>query len=455
MTAQASTLIIPVESYVRELDAKLLLACVAVERGFPVVIGSRAYVHHAMGRFPKGVYLAKSMRKMSDRMFDIIPKLGHEIVAWDEEGLVRFPDEFYYQRRLSARAVRNVKLLFAWGEDDARAFRAFDGYHGCPIHVTGNPRIDLMRPEMRGFFEREVAELRAEYGEFILVNTNFSGLNHFHDGLSELTHNLVPKDGVVKDPFMAGRAAFRNEILGHFKQMIPALSTALPESRIVLRPHPSENHRLWREISRDLRNVEVVNRGNVHPWLMASRALVHNGCTTAVEAAILGTPAVAFQPVTDPIFDMQLPNSLSHRANDLKDLQKTVRSIVAGEIGPRDDPEARQILAHHVGALEGPLASDRMIDVLEAAGYRSRLPEAPPWSRRAGARTHLALRTVVKTINRYRPGHRNNLAFHRHRFPGVSTAELQAKIEALEAQLGRFAGLRARPIARHLFTIEK
>jgi hypothetical protein len=164
---------------------------------------------------------------------------------------------------------------------------------------------------------------------------------------------------------------------------------------------------------------------------------------------------VAFQPVTDPTFDMHLPNSLSHRANDLKDLQKTVGSIVAGEIGPRDDPEARQILARHVGALEGRLASDRMVDVLEAAGYLSQLPQAQPRSRRARARTHLALRTLVKTVNRYRPGHRNNLAFHRHRFPGVTAAELQAKIEGLQDQLGRFAGLRAKPIARHLFTIEK
>ena len=33
MTNSASTLIVPVESQVRELDAKLLLSCVAAERG--------------------------------------------------------------------------------------------------------------------------------------------------------------------------------------------------------------------------------------------------------------------------------------------------------------------------------------------------------------------------------------------------------------------------------------
>jgi surface carbohydrate biosynthesis protein len=161
-----------------------------------------------MGSLPRGVYLAKSMRQMSERMFGIIPKLGHSIVAWDEEGLVRFPDPFYYQRRLSAKALQNVDALLAWGPDDARAFSAYPGYPGCPIRVTGNPRIDLIRPELRGFFDSEVAEIRARHGKFVLVNTNFSGLNHFHDGLSELKRNLTPGSGVEPDPFMVGRACF-------------------------------------------------------------------------------------------------------------------------------------------------------------------------------------------------------------------------------------------------------
>lgn len=453
MPAQKSTLIIPVESQVRELDAKLLLACVAAERGFPVVMGSRAFVHHAMASLPRGVYLAKSMRKMSDRMFDIIPKLGHDIVAWDEEGLVRFPDRFYYQRRLSAKALRNVKLLMAWGEDDARAFRGFEGHTGCPIHVTGNPRIDLIRPELRGFFDAEASALRARYGDFVLVNTNFSGLNHFHDGLSELKTNLEPPKGFVPDPFMIGRAAFRSRILEHFKQLIPFLSRSLPDLTVVVRPHPSENHQLWRDVAQGLDNVEVVNEGNVSAWLLAGRALIHNGCTTAVEAAVLGTPAVAFQPVTDDVYDMTLPNSLSHHAADLKDVGKTVRSIVSGEIGVRDDPEVREILGRHLAALDGPLAADRMIDVLVDAGYLEGLPTLPPLSRRLEARLHLRGRTLVKRVNRYRQGHRNNEAFHRHRFPGVSVAELEERMARFESELGRFNGVRIQQVADYIFTL--
>jgi len=454
MSPHESSLIIPVESQVRELDAKLLLAAVAAERGFPVVFGSRAYVHHAMAAVPRGVYLAKSMRRASNRMFGIISDLGHEIVAWDEEGLVRFPDAFYFQRRLSAKALERVKILFAWGHDDARVFRSFAGYPGCPVHVTGNPRIDLMRPEIRAFFDRDVAAIRARFGRFVLINTNFSGLNHFHDNLSELRQNLTSVRGSAQNAFMAGRAAFRDRVLEQFKQLIPELTRAIPGVRIVVRPHPSESHDLWREIAAGLDDVDISNEGNVYPWLMACEALIHNGCTTAVEAMILGTPAIAYQPIRDAVYDMALPNSLSHQAVEVKDVEKTLRSILDGELGARDDPEVREILAAHIDALEGRLAADRVVDVLEQAGYAGPRPEPDPL-RALAARLHLLGRTAVKRLNRHRPGHRNNLEFHRHRFPGVDAAELQEKIARFGRLLGRFDGVRVESLGEHLFTISR
>ena len=357
-------------------------------------------------------------------------------------------------RRDGNEATSPMKILFAWGRDNARAFADFPGYPGCPIHVTGNPRVDLMRPELRGFYDDEVAAIRARFGRFVLINTNFSGLNHFHDDLSELRQNLEPGSGGVPDVFMAGRAAFRNRVLEHFKRLIPALSRSLPGIRIVVRPHPSENHDLWREIAAGLDDVEIVNEGSVHPWLMACEALIHNGCTTAVEALILGTPAIVYQPIRDAVYDMALPNSLSHQAADIKDIEKTLHSILKGEIGVRDDPEVSEIRAEHLEALDGRLAADRVIDVLDASGCSEPRP-APSLLRSSKARVHLLGRTAVKLLNRHRPGHRNNLEFHRHRFPGVDAEELRAKIAQFGGLLGRFDGVRVETLAEHLFTISR
>jgi hypothetical protein len=40
-----------------------------------------------------------------------------------------------------------------------------------PIHVAGNPCNDLLRPELRPFYQPEIEDLRKRYGNFMLVNT--------------------------------------------------------------------------------------------------------------------------------------------------------------------------------------------------------------------------------------------------------------------------------------------
>ena len=186
MHSVKATLLLPVENQVRELDSKLLLACIAARRGFASLVGFRREIHFHISSFPPGIYLSKSMTAASDSMFQIMRKLGHEIVAWDEEGLLREPDEEYYRWRLSPITLRQISHLIAWGPDDARVFQDYPGYSGAPIHITGNPRIDLLRPELRDFYQPRVTKIRDRYGDFTLVNTNFSKVNHFYTDLSEL-----------------------------------------------------------------------------------------------------------------------------------------------------------------------------------------------------------------------------------------------------------------------------
>ena len=42
---------------------------------------------------------------------------------------------------------------------------------------TGNPRIDLLRREVRGYYDDDVAALRRRFGRYILLNSNFGRVN--------------------------------------------------------------------------------------------------------------------------------------------------------------------------------------------------------------------------------------------------------------------------------------
>jgi surface carbohydrate biosynthesis protein len=459
MTASPSTLIIPVENQVRELDAKLLLACVAAERGLPVIIGSRTYINFAMPYLPRGLFLAKSMRSLSKLMLNLIRGLGHDIVAWDEESLVRYASPEYYAWRYSEDTFKVIDQLFAWGRDDAEFFKSYSGYNGVPVHVTGNPRIDQLRPEVRGYFADEVAALKARYGDFILVNTNFSFVNNFVPALNLIEQDSHGQPQVSRTgrgmslEFATGMAAHQQAIYDHFRALLPKLAGWFPGQRIVLRPHPSENHDVWRTVLADCPEVEVAHHGNVVPWLMAAKVLLHNGCTTAVEACVLDTPAVSYMPVRSEIFDYHLPNGLSHCAHTQDAVRDMLGEILDGRRGLVDAATRERLFDRHLAATRGALACDRVMDVLLAGGHGRHAPPRPaalPWLR---AWLTGNIRTLVKRINGMRPNHRNSAAYHAHRFPGVTVPELNARIARFGAELGRFGSVRAEARSPYVFRI--
>ena len=454
-----ATLIVPVENQVRELDAKLLLACVAAERGFSVVLGSRTFINYVMPSLPRGLFLAKSMRAISKRTLAITRGLGHRIVAWDEESLVRYESADYTAWRYSEDTFKCIDELFAWGADDAAFFKRYEGYTGVPVHVTGNPRIDLLRPEVRGYFDAEVQALKARYGDFILVNTNFSFVNNFVPSLNLLERDESGQARVSRTgrgmslAFATGMAAHQQAIHDHFRDLMPRLAAWFPGHHIVLRPHPSENHDGWRQALAGCPRVSVVHEGNVVPWLMAARVLLHNGCTTAVEASVLETPAVSFMPVRSAEHDYHLPNGLSHQAATPDEVRDTLAAVLDGRLGMVASDVRRPLLERHLAATDGALACDRVVDVLQAIGDSAAAgPSAPKpgWARAWLASRY---RTVRKRLNGLRPGHRNSAAYHAHRFPGVTADELNERIARFGAQLGRFGGIRAEARSAHVFGI--
>jgi hypothetical protein len=181
--------------------------------------------------------------------------------------------------------------------------------------------------------------------------------------------------------------------------------------------------------------------------------LIANGCTTMIEAAVLGTPTVAYQPVVGGRYDDDLPNEVSHRAGSLEELCSLAGDIVAGVKGAVDESRRRQILSPHIAALDGRLSCDRMVDVLVEGGYLQESPPAVPTGTYLRGRLHNRVRTISKKINMRRPGHRNNFAYHRHRFPGVTADEIQVRIDRLGELLNRFQNVRVEQFAEYIFTM--
>jgi uncharacterized protein YcbX len=162
---------------------------------------------------------------------------------------------------------------------------------------------------------------------------------------------------------------------------------------------------------------------------------------------------VSFRPVASPL-DFALIESLGHQAVDIPSLLEIVRSILDGKLGIYDHPDRKAALERHLAALNGPLASDRMLDVLEQGGFTSRSPEPPSVLRRLKGRLHNRLRTASKQSKMRKIEHRNSQDYHDHRYPEISLADIRERISRFSRELDRFTKVRVRQWSQHLFHIE-
>lgn len=447
------TAILPCETKSREFDSKLLLACILAERGWRVIVGSRNHIHLALGRLPRSVYLGKDVRHSSRQIVRILKRLGHVFIAQDEEAQFYFSRERYRKARVHPEVLQAAKCLLAWGPDNARAWQEAPAYKGAPIHLTGNGRIDLMRPELRGLHEAKTNEYRKKYGRIILVNTNFSALNHFYTNLTVLA---PPEELDTKEKtWEAGLSRHRYTIFRAFLALLPRLASRFPKITFILRPHPGENHQTWIDAAQGAKNVHVSHEGSVIPWILASEALIHNSCTTGLEAYILDGRPIAYQPAVSEAYDLHLPNALSSIIHDEAALFALVDAIIHKKFDQKSlhTPERETLLANHISAIHGPLASERIADAMTeaaAAADLSKLSFQPLWL--AGF-THAEVRAFLKRRHMNRPGHKANIAYTKHRFPDTSLAEVRLRIAGLTGVLQRFHGVQAEQYDDNIFSI--
>ncbi len=455
----STPLLIPIENQVRELDPKLLLATCAAKSGITSYIGYRTEMDIRISSLPQGIYLAKSFTHRSDKMFRILSKLGHTICAWDEEALVHYPSDIYFKRRLSPIALSYVSHLFAWGQDNEDLFRSYPLMpKHIKIHKIGNPRLDMLRKEFSYYFDDEVAEIKNKHGNFILINTNFGNVNAHLP-----IHNIfVSKDehGNYQEmgrgatglgrKFSEGRAKYKEIIFQHFKKLIPFLAEKFADTKIIIRPHPVENKQCYYEIASRYNNVEVVQEGNVVPWIRASTALIHNGCTTGIEAYLSDKPAIAYIPIVDNRhgYCAQVPNNISYQCYSLDEIESAIRTLFAGT-APKIDNE---VIEHYITFDEHTMCCSHMVSAIEKIIAQAHFKP----SRTSQLHGHFLAdkRKFVKRAKGMSPKSKYHSAFQQVRFPTLSEKELQEKIDKFAQIINSPKPVTIKQVSPHIFLVQ-
>lgn len=370
----ARLLIIPVEIKARELAAKLLVGALAVDRGYKVVIGRGGEVASFARYLEPGVFLEKDVAVGRSRQFRVLSDRGHALVAWDDEGVVEINYDWYVRYRIDRKNLATLHCFFAWGSKQADVIRTHFPDLSDRVIEAGNPRMDLLRPAFRNLWRLEADSYRKRFGDYILINTNFAGVNIFNRQPEHFVQLIAERLSLNQQEAAIFRESldFSGLIFERFRALLPLLAQAFPNTSIVVRPHPSEHHDTWRELSEGCPNVHVLFEGTAVGWIAGARVVIHNGCTTGLEGVVMGgTPVVAYRPYVSDEYELKLPNELSIQATTESEVLAATAAAMAGTIdAARDRAKVDALLGAHVASLHGKLASDVILDVIDTAEPR-------------------------------------------------------------------------------------
>jgi len=349
---------LPVETKVRELNGKLWLAAHLALRGYRVAIGELTTLKENLDRIKPHIYIGDSAvyKKSREDLYRRLKKANVAVAVHDTEGGIIYSHE-YYRGRLPKEILQYVDCFLAWGNETAEIFRNVFKNNEVVLTAVGNPGFDLLCEKYRSFYKSDSDQIARQFGRFVLINTHFGFYNHYD------RENFVDP---LRDKF-AGLYEFKKKLFLMFVNAIKQLSMANENINFVIRPHPSENFETYGSIFRGYKNVFIKHNLSVHPWALAARMVVHNGCTTGVESALLNRPVVAFRPVIDAKWDAFLPNFLSQEADSVSRLQIYIDQYCAqnAEAGIQLREDQKKIVENTLHIQDGRSA-ERICDAFDS-----------------------------------------------------------------------------------------
>lgn len=337
-------LLFPIEAINREFDYKLLLALRLVKDNVNIIIAQHDYFNKNSHLFEGGVYLGKNMfkstfpRNSKEKDVDLkyysnLKKNNILVCHLDEEGAVYFGDENYWKielgMRLNPKVLSAEDYIFTWGEFQKEYYKSLERQVKVEnIISTGHPRLDLNKKNFLNYYKNEVIDLKKNFGNYILINMNMCYANNIF-GLNDtfstrLGYNI--EDDKLRMQLVNTWAHFNNT-LTEFVKLIHSLSIKYPKRTFVIRPHPAEDKEFYKVVFKGVKNVFVENFGPINIWILGSDMVVHDGCTTGIEAFIGEIPIINYKPIQSSENDLWLPNQLGIKCSSEVEVIEAINKI--------------------------------------------------------------------------------------------------------------------------------
>jgi surface carbohydrate biosynthesis protein len=433
--------LLPIETINREIDFKLILSAKLANRKNKIWLGQHNFLNLITPKIGEGIYIGKNLFEKksyeeSGEKYHLIKSNGFEVIYLHEEGAIFVGKEEDWKnvmnRQYKISFFNEKDRLCVWGNfqkeyDESR-------YPSVPIITTGHPRFDLYKEDYKWIYSKFSKSLIAQYKSYILINGNYSNANHglglkrvFSPSGNYFVDDL--KSRIKKVDFVTYSTIQRAEII----KLTHHLAVKFPEVNFVFRPHPSENHETYKIIFKGVKNIIVNHEGAVGPWILGAKAVIHDGCTTAIEAALSGVPVINYKPHYNPDLDIWLPNQMGVQLKSMEEVKDYLNKVFSGqETGCRiNNLEKVSSLFENFKSN----AFENLIQVIKEVEKEKGQCKVKEMSNAQIKALYLKFELKRKLYALKNASSRNKLSYHNRKFYGFSKVDLEPKFKLIQEHI--------------------
>jgi len=347
-----------VEIKKRDLLSRLTVAALLAEKGYHVFIGERATLSFIGRIITRATIVRKSVRINNITMLNDLINSGYKVVHLEEEGVLFGDMDKYIDINMPSDVVKLPDRHLLWGDKQAEYLINLYPDIKDNFFKVGNPRLHLWKNRFYGFYDKLADDIKKEFGEFVLMSSNFAIYTN-----SRHVKEMVSITGFLEK--QKNKQSFEEDykvVEFLFKEFVKAAQEiSLKGVKVVFRPHPSESISKIQENFSGYDNIVVRSDLDVAPWILASKAVIHNCCTSGLEAVFMKKNTIAYTP-----------NSVSqHKLNAVNKIAKSAFNVDELLDGIFSPTEFHQSLMNLDGYLIDKMPLDAIVNALEGAQTKS------------------------------------------------------------------------------------
>lgn len=313
----SNNIVIPFEIKKREIDLVIFLASFLSTKNYKVYIGSKQRIYSNLEKFPKSIFILKSIGPKNYGFLKKIKSLGHKICCLDIEGISYLKNDIL-KTRASNENLGLIDYFFCWGKQNYIDIKSVFPKYTKKFVITGHPKIEILKKQNSVIFRKESKIIKKQIGKFILITTFFNNYNFFDKTKNEKEiRKFIWGNNTIAKPLQI----HQKKNLFHTLKMIDKIRENFPKRKIIIRPHPAENQNFWKKKYKDIENVRViVDNQSTCSWILASEINIACNCSTLFESFFLNKLSLNFMPYTNKKVHYTLPNATGYYVKNVNTL---------------------------------------------------------------------------------------------------------------------------------------